>query len=50
MENKGLKFILCGSSIRKLACGHANLLGGCAVLYELPQQTFLEQLWAGELI
>ncbi len=35
MENKGLRFILCGSSARKLRHGHANLLGGRAIRYEL---------------
>ncbi len=35
MENKGLRFILCGSSARKLKRGHANLLGGRAIRYEL---------------
>ena len=30
IENKGLRFILCGSSARKLKKGHANLLGGRA--------------------
>lgn len=35
IENKGLKFILCGSSARKLKRGHANLLGGRAWRYEL---------------
>jgi predicted AAA+ superfamily ATPase len=35
MENKGLRFILCGSSARKLKGGHANLLGGRAIRYEL---------------
>lgn len=35
IENKGLRFILCGSSARKLKRGHANLLGGRAVRYEL---------------
>lgn len=35
MENKGLRFILCGSSARKIKRGHANLLGGRAVHYEL---------------
>ena len=30
MENKGLRFILCGSSARKLKRGKANLLGGRA--------------------
>lgn len=28
IENKGIRFILCGSSARKLKRGHANLLGG----------------------
>ena len=35
IENKGLSFILCGSSARKLKSGHANLLGGRAWRYEL---------------
>lgn len=35
IENKGLRFILCGSSARKLKGGHANLLGGRAWRYEL---------------
>lgn len=35
MENKGLKFVLCGSSARKLKKGHVNLLGGRAWRYEL---------------
>ncbi len=35
IENRGLKFILCGSSARKLKRGHANLLGGRAWRYEL---------------
>lgn len=35
IENKGLSFILCGSSARKLKRGHANLLGGRAWRYEL---------------
>jgi predicted AAA+ superfamily ATPase len=35
IENKGLRFILCGSSARKLKKGHANLLGGRAWRYEL---------------
>lgn len=30
IENKGLKFVLCGSSARKLKRGQANLLGGRA--------------------
>jgi predicted AAA+ superfamily ATPase len=35
IENKGLSFVLCGSSARKLKRGHANLLGGRAWRYEL---------------
>lgn len=35
IENKGLRFILCGSSARKLKKGHVNLLGGRAWRYEL---------------
>jgi predicted AAA+ superfamily ATPase len=35
MENKGLRFILCGSSARKLRRGRGNLLGGRAWRYEL---------------
>ena len=35
MENKGLWFILCGSSARKLKRGKANLLGGRAWRYEM---------------
>lgn len=35
IENKGLRFVLCGSSARKLRKGHANLLGGRAWRYEL---------------
>ncbi len=35
IENKGLQFILCGSSARKLKRGQANLLGGRAWRYEL---------------
>lgn len=35
IENRGLVFGLCGSSARKLRRGHANLLGGRAVRYEL---------------
>ena len=30
IENKGLRFILCGSSARKLKRGKGNLLGGRA--------------------
>ncbi|MFH1247926.1 MAG: DUF4143 domain-containing protein [Candidatus Omnitrophota bacterium] len=35
IENMGLRFVLCGSSARKLKKGHANLLGGRAWRYEL---------------
>jgi predicted AAA+ superfamily ATPase len=35
IENKGIRFILCGSSARKLKRGQANLLGGRAWRYEL---------------
>ena len=35
MENRGRNFALCGSSTRKVKRGHANLLGGRAVRYEL---------------
>jgi len=35
IENKKLRFILCGSSARKLKRGQANLLGGRAWRYEL---------------
>jgi predicted AAA+ superfamily ATPase len=35
IENKGYRFVLCGSSARKLRRSHANLLGGRAIRYEL---------------
>jgi predicted AAA+ superfamily ATPase len=35
IDNKGLRFILCGSSARKLKRGKANLLGGRAWRYEM---------------
>lgn len=35
IENKGLRFILCGSSARKLKRSHVNLLGGRAWRYEM---------------
>ena len=52
IEEKGLRFILCGSSARKLKRGHANLLGGRAWRYEmfpfvsaeLPQLDLLKAL------
>jgi predicted AAA+ superfamily ATPase len=42
IENAGLRFILCGSSARKVRRGHANLLGGRAVRYELFPLVFPE--------
>jgi predicted AAA+ superfamily ATPase len=35
IENQGIRFVLCGSSARKLKRGQANLLGGRAWKYEL---------------
>ena len=35
IENKGVRFVMCGSSARKLRKGHVNLLGGRAWRYEL---------------
>jgi predicted AAA+ superfamily ATPase len=35
IENRGLRFILCGSSARKLKRGRANLLGGRAWRFEM---------------
>jgi len=35
IEKQGLRFILCGSSARKIRRGHANLLGGRAWRFEL---------------
>lgn len=34
-ENRGVRFALCGSSARRLKRGHANLLGGRALRFEL---------------
>lgn len=34
-ENRSIRFALCGSSARKLKRGHANLLGGRALRFEL---------------
>jgi predicted AAA+ superfamily ATPase len=42
MENQALRFILCGSSARKLKRGEVNLLGGRAVRYELYPLVFPE--------
>jgi predicted AAA+ superfamily ATPase len=35
IENQKTKFVLCGSSARKLKRGHANLLGGRALKFEM---------------
>lgn len=35
IENRAIAFALCGSSARKVRHGHANLLGGRALRYEL---------------
>ncbi len=43
IENRGLRFALCGSSARKVRRGAANLLGGRALRYQLHGLT------AGEL-
>jgi len=42
IENKGIGFILCGSSARKLRRGHANLLGGRAWRFHLHPLTTRE--------
>jgi predicted AAA+ superfamily ATPase len=42
IENQRIKFILCGSSARKLKRGQGNLLGGRAVRYELFPLVFPE--------
>jgi predicted AAA+ superfamily ATPase len=42
IENAGLRFILCGSSARKVRRGQANLLGGRAVRYELHPLVYPE--------
>ena len=41
-ENRAARFALCGSSARKVKRGHANLLGGRAVRYELHGLTAME--------
>lgn len=41
-EHRGVRFALCGSSARKVKRGHANLLGGRAVRYELHGLTTME--------
>jgi predicted AAA+ superfamily ATPase len=42
IENRGLRFILCGSSARKLKRSGVNLLGGRAWRYEMHPLTSLE--------
>lgn len=42
IENLGLRFILCGSSARKVKRGHANLLGGRAPTLRLHPLTAAE--------
>ena len=42
IENKGLQFLLCGSSARKLRRGQANLLGGRAWRFEMMPLVFAE--------
>ncbi len=42
ITNTDLKFILCGSSARKLKRGHGNLLGGRAIRYELHPLVYPE--------
>lgn len=42
IEEHGLVFVLCGSSARKVKRGHANLLGGRALRYELHGLTATE--------
>jgi predicted AAA+ superfamily ATPase len=49
MENKHLRFILCGSSARKLKRGKANLLGGRAWRYEMFPLVTAELLEPGLL-
>ncbi len=41
-EHRAIRFALCGSSARKVKRGHANLLGGRAVRYELHGLTAVE--------
>lgn len=42
IENTSCRFVMCGSSARKLRRGHANLLGGRAIRYELLPLTYRE--------
>lgn len=41
-ENRGVRFALCGSSARKVRRGHANLLGGRAIRFELLGMSAIE--------
>lgn len=41
-ENLGVRFALCGSSARKVRRGHANLMGGRALRYQLEGLVFAE--------
>ena len=47
IEDKGLNFVLCGSSARKLRAGHGNLLGGRAWRYHMHPLTWAELDEAG---
>ncbi len=42
IENRGIQFVLCGSSARKLKKGQANLLGGRAWRYEMHPLVYPE--------
>ncbi len=42
IENRNLRFILCGSSARKIKRGYANLLGGRALHYRLHPLVYPE--------
>jgi predicted AAA+ superfamily ATPase len=42
IENLGIRFVLCGSSARKVKRGQANLLGGRAVRYEMHPLVYPE--------
>lgn len=42
IERMGIRFVLCGSSARKVKRGHANLLGGRAPALNLHPLTFAE--------
>ena len=49
IENKNLRFILCGSSARKLKRGKANLLGGRAWRRKTGKTTFLRAAFPDSL-